>query len=552
MTNSVLPLDHDRTQLTQSQDETSPLLNCSIKPTSCLKGNTKYSLSLILPALWIGSFLSALDGTIVATTLTAISEDFHEESLKSWIATSYLLTNCSFQPLYGKISDIIGRKYPLLFSQACFGIGLLLSFLTPKGWFWGFVVSRGISGIGGGGLSALSSIIVSDIVSLEERGLFQGYANLNYAVGQLIGAPLGAWVIKYFGWRWLFFCQIPFVSLAMWLTYNNVNIDLPGASETDKVKRLKERVDFKGSFCIVVCITAFLLTLSLTNISTGLSTVLKVIVVVSFYCFVYVEKYVADEQILPLHLLQGTVGVCGGLSFVSSFILFSLLYQAPSYVQIVQDQSIQTSANYLIASVVSASIGSLLSGVILKRCKGDIRTTGLWITFFSMVLITAACLCMCLIVSFVKVYDETESYSYPLIFGSAMLGLGSGLSLVAVLVVIVAIVGKEGQATATGMNYLFRSTAQVLGAGVSLSLFSTNLNKTLWDVLKDQENGRFIYEKLLEDAALLKDYIKDQDLVLKVVDCYRTAFGFSLYPCYFLAVVGFVLSLWLSLKGIRN
>lgn len=539
------PKHQRQQQPTENNTEETPLLSSPTKPSY----HVKYSLRLILPALWIGSFLSALDSTIVANTLTSISEDFHKESMKSWIATSYLLTNCSFQPLYGKVSDIIGRKWPLMFAQFCFGLGLLLSALTPEGSFWGFVISRGISGIGGGGLAAMSSIVVSDIVSLEERGLFQGYANLNFACGQLIGAPLGAWGMDLLGWRWLFGGQVPFVVVAMWLAWKNVNVAVvPGASETAKFTRLVDRVDFKGSFALVSSITAFLLIVSLTGLSPLVSRALYCVLAVSLASFVYVEKYVAKEQILPLELLHGTLGLCGLLTFLATFAMFTIIYQVPSYIQIVQDQSIQTSASYLVCAVIPSSLGSLIAGTVLKKIKGDIRAIGLWIVFASLALITAACGCMFLIISHVDIYDATLRFKYPLMVALSSLGLGFGMLIVAVLVVIVAIVGREGQAIATGMNYLFRSTAQVLGVGISLSLYNFELEKTLWEVLKDVKDGAMIYEKLLENVEYLKESIHDECLLVKIVNCYRTSIGFSFFPVYVLAMVGLVLSFLLAFR----
>lgn len=135
----------------------------------------------MLTGMWIGVFLAALDATMVATLQTTIASEFHQNNKSAWLGTSYLLSVAATQGLYGRISDIVGRKYASLFSITMFTLGTTLCGVA--GSMEMIIIGRAIAGLGGGGLTTLSSIICSDLVSLRQRGTFQGLANCLFGAG---------------------------------------------------------------------------------------------------------------------------------------------------------------------------------------------------------------------------------------------------------------------------------------------------------------------------------------------------------------------------------
>lgn len=157
-------------------------------------------MHLILPAIGIGIYLGALDQLLTVATYARIGSELHALNNTSWIATAYFLTLTSFQPLYGKLSDIFGRKECLLFAYAVFGLGCLGCGLAQS--MVQLCVARAVAGIGGGGMNAVVAIVMSDIVPLRERGVWQGYINLIYAFGTATGAPVGGLMADSLGWRW--------------------------------------------------------------------------------------------------------------------------------------------------------------------------------------------------------------------------------------------------------------------------------------------------------------------------------------------------------------
>lgn len=160
----------------------------------------KKQLPIIFPAVAIGVFLSAADQTIIVSSYGQIGSDLNALNLTSWIATAYFLTLTSFQPLYGKLSDIFGRKACLLFGYTIFGLGCLGCGLARD--IKELIAARAFAGIGGGGMTTVVSILLSDVCTLRERGQFQGYVNIIFAAGASAGAPLGGILSDSIGWRW--------------------------------------------------------------------------------------------------------------------------------------------------------------------------------------------------------------------------------------------------------------------------------------------------------------------------------------------------------------
>ncbi|EEB95924.1 hypothetical protein MPER_05031, partial [Moniliophthora perniciosa FA553] len=172
----------------EDPEDSPPLLNKFSKGDACW----------ILAGLWSAVFLGALDGTVVATLLTPIGSYFNKSNQASYIGTSYLLSVCCFTPLYGRLSDILGRKGAMLLALTLFGSGTTFCGLAPSMEL--LIAARAVAGMGGGGVMTVSSIVVTDFIPLKQRGLYQGMANILFGLGAGIGGPLGGWINDNFGW----------------------------------------------------------------------------------------------------------------------------------------------------------------------------------------------------------------------------------------------------------------------------------------------------------------------------------------------------------------
>ncbi|QRV91507.1 major facilitator superfamily transporter [Ceratobasidium sp. AG-Ba] len=216
-----------------------------LKPRN-INNPSKKDLLWILGGLWSAVFLGALDTTIVATLLSPIGSYFQKSHQASYLGTSYLLSVCCFTPLYGRLSDIMGRKGAMLLALSLFGTGTLLCGLANSMEF--LIFARAVAGMGGGGVMTVSSIAVTDLIPLKQRGLYQGLANILFGLGSGIGGPLGGWINDTFGWRAAFLIQIPILVMSAIVIVLKVNIKLPDSEQT--TQKLA-RIDYAGSFTLV-------------------------------------------------------------------------------------------------------------------------------------------------------------------------------------------------------------------------------------------------------------------------------------------------------------
>jgi multidrug resistance protein len=261
----------------------------------------KARMKYIFPAIAIGVFLSAADQTIIVSSSGKIGSELDSLSLVSWIATAYFLTLTSFQPLYGKLSDIFGRKPCLLFGYCVFGIGCLLCGLAQN--MGQLIAARAFSGIGGGGMTTVVSILLSDMVPLRERGKWQGYVNIIYATGASTGAPLGGILADSIGWRWAFLIQAP-LCLAAFAAVSLV-LKLPKTESSHWKTRIR-RIDFLGAAILIAAIFTLLFGLDRgSNVSWSSKTAIISLSVSLplFIIFVLVEMKVAAEPFAPGHII---------------------------------------------------------------------------------------------------------------------------------------------------------------------------------------------------------------------------------------------------------
>jgi MFS family permease len=213
---------------------------------------------IILSGLMTGMLLAALDQTIVSTALKSIVEDFDGLNHYTWVVTAYLLTSTASTPLYGKISDIYGRRIVFQFAIVTFLIGSFLAGASQD--MTQLIATRALQGLGAGGLMALTFVIIGDIVPPRERGRYQGYFGAVWGLSSVAGPLLGgffsdhATIFGITGWRWIFYINLPFGIAALAITSAVLHIP--------KVKR-EHSIDYLGAFLMVTGVSAILLAVSI-------------------------------------------------------------------------------------------------------------------------------------------------------------------------------------------------------------------------------------------------------------------------------------------------
>ncbi|KIV78355.1 hypothetical protein PV11_10078 [Exophiala sideris] len=499
------------------------------------KGNPDVikQLKYIVPAVSIGVFLAAADQTIIVSSYGRIGSDVDALNLTSWIATSYFLTLTSFQPLYGKLSDIFGRKSCLLFAYAVFGLGCLFCGLARN--INELIAGRVIQGIGGGGMSTVVSILFSDIVPLKDRGLWQGIINIVYAFGASIGAPLGGLLADSVGWRWSFIGQAPLclaAFIAAWLTLPH-----PAPEEQDWKKKLR-RIDFLGAAVLIAAVFGLIFGMDRgANVSWTLpiSYVSLIASVLFFGMFIYVEARVAAEPFAPGHIIfERTMFAAYLCNFFGSGGYLSALYYLPLFYQAIDGLTATGAAVRMIPAVLAAVSGSLFSGIRMRK-------TGryYWLNVWGYALLVLGMVFVLLFSGLVL------NNTYAITIGIILCAFGSGIGVTTSLIALIANAAPEDQAIATACSYLFRSLGSVIG----ISLSATVIQQRLRDALSSRlGNGRDAQE-IEEGVRRSLDYLKKLEPgVRKLV---RQAYGDAVTHGYGM-MLGIVLGAAIASRFLRE
>ncbi|KAH3668123.1 hypothetical protein OGAPHI_001877 [Ogataea philodendri] len=527
-------------------------------PVSSTEVALPANLAIIIISLWTGSFLSAADTTIVSTTANTIASLLHDSNGIAWIGTSYLLTNAVFQPLTGKMSELFGRRSTLLFAQFWFGLGCLLCACSKS--VTQFTMARALAGIGGGGISALSSIIVTDVVPLRMRGIFQGYANLMYGLGQFVGPVLGGLCLGVDGkngWRWMFGLQVPLVVIAALLVSRNIH-----EYTTDAEERLKNRfskknflkIDIGGSITLSLLITSVLL---LFTASSSTQAVVYIVAALSFGLLFYVvETRLATDHIIPPFAFKGVLRLGAFTAMFGSMTMYGTNFILPIYLQTVHGLDSVQLGLFNGFGVFFVSFGSLFAGWLLKH-NADVKDEDIVakavrtsiLGFLAVFSGSFICLSICLTAKPAFAPEDRVLWKIALLAGSYSLsGLGYGMFLVSLLIMVVGIVGAKHQAPVTGMNYLFRSIGSVSGAGITLNIYKTVLSTELWHyfIKKKRPDGEKIYQSLMDNFFYVRNGL-DPKYTTKVLKIYREAVSDSVTMVFIFAAMALTASISLRL-----
>ncbi len=323
-------------------------------------GLTHRQIQIVFIGLMLGMLLASLDQTIVSTALPTIVGDLGGQDKLAWVVTAYLLTSTASTPLWGKISDLYGRKNLFQAAIAVFLVGSVLIGLSQN--MWMLIAFRAMQGIGGGGLMALAQAIIGDIVSPRERGRYQGYLGSVFAVSSVAGPLLGGFFVDNLSWRWCFYVNLPLGIVALVVTGTVLNLPY---------KRLDHAVDYWGAALLVATVTPLLLALEWggSEYAWGSVTIIGLFVsaVVMGVAFVARERRAA-EPILPPRLFANDVfSVASAASFIVGFAMFGAIIFMPEYLQIVRGHSPTESGLLMVPMMVGLMLTSIGSGRIIAK-----------------------------------------------------------------------------------------------------------------------------------------------------------------------------------------
>ncbi|QGG93990.1 MDR family MFS transporter [Actinomarinicola tropica] len=321
---------------------------------------THRQILVVFSGLMAGMLLAALDQTIVSTALPTIVGELGGLDHLSWVVTAYLLTTTASTPLYGKLSDIYGRRLMFQSAIVIFVIGSMLCGLSQG--MLQLIVFRGIQGIGAGGLMAMAFAIIGDIVSPRERGRYTGYLGAVFAVSSVAGPLLGGFFVDNLSWRWVFYVNVPIGVAALVITSSVLRLPFV---------RRDHAIDFAGAALLVAAVSTLLLALVWggSEYPWGSSTIVGLFAASAVLTglFLWWEHRTA-EPILPLRLFGGRVFSTGAaLSFLLGGAMFGAIVFLPLFLQVATGASATNSGLLLLPLMAGLMTTSITSGRVIAR-----------------------------------------------------------------------------------------------------------------------------------------------------------------------------------------
>jgi EmrB/QacA subfamily drug resistance transporter len=327
---------------------------------------THRQIVTILTGLMIGMFLAALDQTIVATSIRTIADDLNGLSLQAWATTAYLITGTISTPLYGKLSDLYGRKPLFLTAIGIFVLGsITCTFATSM---YQLAAFRALQGLGAGGLFSLALTIIGDIVAPRERARYQGYFVAVFGTSSVLGPVAGGFFAGYdqllgiAGWRWVFLINVPLGILALVVVSRVLNIPHT---------RREHRIDWPGALALAVGLVPLLVVAEQGRVwgwTSALTLAFLGVGVAGLVAFVLAERRIGDDALLPLRFFRTGVFAWGSLAgFVAGMGMFGALALMPLYLQIVKGATPTEAGLQTLPLVLGIMSMSVLSGQVISR-----------------------------------------------------------------------------------------------------------------------------------------------------------------------------------------
>ncbi|MGI1659698.1 MAG: MDR family MFS transporter [Desulfitobacterium sp.] len=421
----------------------------------------KNNRALVLACIMLATFMSAIEGTIVATAMPSIVADLGGFAYFSWVFSAFLLTQAVTIPIYGKLADLYGRKPIFFIGVIIFLIGSVLCGLATT--MNTLIIYRLIQGVGAGAVQPIAATIVGDIYSTHERAKVQGYISSVWGVASVIGPALGAFFVQYIHWAWVFWVNIPIGILSMAGIYLYFH---------ESVEKQRHEIDYAGSVIIFLAVSALMFILIQGGVvwpwlSWQVGGLLAFIVVL-FILFIHQELR-AKEPIMPLGLWKDRLITLSNLATLTTgIVMIGVSTLVPTFVQGVLGEPPIIAGFALTVMSIGWTLAATLAGSIML--KNGFRQTAI----IGGIFLVAG--------SLLYLFIQPHMGWYWVAAGSFIIGIGMGLTRTVFIVVIQNSVAWDMRGVATATNMFMSILGSTLGAGLLAGI----LNGRLLDYLNQR------------------------------------------------------------------
>nr|WP_156096285.1 MFS transporter [Amycolatopsis jejuensis] len=410
----------------------------------------------IISGLMCGMFLAALDQTIVGTSIVRIANDLHGFELQAWATTAYLITSTIATPIYGKLSDIYGRKPFYLAAIGIFVAGSLASTFSQS--MYELAAFRAVQGLGAGGLMSLAMTIIGDVVPPRERARYQGYFLAVFGLSTVLGPVLGGFFADFdslggiAGWRWVFLINVPIGIVALFVVAKVLNVPHT---------RHDHKIDWWGALTMVIAVVPFLIVAEQGQKwgwGDPKSIICYAIGGLGVVLFIVVEKLMKDAALIPLRLFKNstfTVAIVGGV--IVGVAMFGAITMIPQYLQVVQGYSPTQSGLLMLPLMVGIMTASIVSGRITSK-------TGRYKVFP-----VVGTLLIAVGAFFFAQVDYNSPLWHPLV-AALLIGLGLGQCMQTLIIAVQNAGPRKDMGVSTASATFFRQIGGTAGVAVFLTI----------------------------------------------------------------------------------
>ena len=428
---------------------------------------THRQILFVIFGLMAGMFLSALDQTIVGTSMRTIADDLDGLSLQAWVTTAYLITSTIATPIYGKLSDIFGRRPLFIIAIVIFLAGSVAAGFADS--MYQLAIFRALQGLGAGGLMALPLAIMGDILAPRERAKYQGYFLAVFGISSVIGPLIGGLlsgtpeILFITGWRWVFLINAPIGLVALAIVMRFLHIPHT---------RRAVRIDWWGAATVVIALVPLLLVAEKGRDwgwDSPLAFACYIVGALGIAAFILSEKLMGDDALIPLKLFKSrTFSMTTVLGVLVGFGMFGAMMTIPLYLQLVEGATPTESGFLMLPMILGLMIASILSGQIIARTGTysifpKIGTAFMAAGFFWLTFLTA---------------DKPVIW---IMVGMFLIGLGLGQLMQTLTIAAQNSVGPRDIGVATSSSTFFRQIGGTLGVAVLFSVLFTEIPTKIAD-----------------------------------------------------------------------